>query len=153
MQKRILISYLLIVLAVEKIVQHTFVSLAFLYDIGGVRSTVAVDYRALMISGAVLAILFAIALPALIQKKHWSLHLVALLAASDIIGEFIAQGTVFVTINISLIVAIILLFLCIFGLRIKLGAPTHTESSLEFGLLTLLEENAQVARKTVKVVH
>ena len=64
MQKRTLIGYLLIVLSVEKIVQHIFVSLAFLYDIGGVRSTVAVDYRALMISGAVLAILFAVALPA-----------------------------------------------------------------------------------------
>jgi len=124
MQKRILISYLLIILVVEKIVQHTFVSLAFLYDIGGVRSTVAVDYRALMISGAVSAILFAIALPALTQKKRWSLYLVALLAASDIIGEFIAQGTVFVTINISIIVAIILLFLCIFGLRIELYGKT-----------------------------
>lgn len=120
MQKRILISYLLILLVVEKVVQHTFVSLAFLYDIGGVRSTVAVDYRALMVTGAVLAVLFAVAVPAQIQKKRWSLYSVALLAASDIIGEFIAQGTVFVTINISLIIATILLFLCIFGLRIKL---------------------------------
>jgi hypothetical protein len=120
MQKRILISYLLVILLVEKIVQHTFVSLAFLYDIGGVRSTVAVDYRALMISGAVLAILFAVALPVLVQRKHWSLYWVMLLAASDIIGEFIAQGTVFVTINVSIIVAVILLFLCIFGLRTKL---------------------------------
>jgi hypothetical protein len=125
MQKRILISYLLIVLVVEKIVQHIFVSLAFLYDIGGVRSTVAVDYRALMISGAVFAILFAVALTAVIQKKRWSLYLVALLVASDIIGEFIAQGTVFVAINISLIVAIILLLLCIFELRIKLD-PSQT---------------------------
>jgi hypothetical protein len=120
MQKRILFSYLLIVLVVEKIVQHTFVSLAFLYDIGSVRSTVAVDYRALMISGAVIAILFTVALPALIQRKRWSLYLVMLLAASDIIGEFIAQGTAFVAINVSIIVAIILLFLCIFGLRIEL---------------------------------
>ena len=119
MQKRILINYLLIVFVMEKIVQHIFVSLAFLYDIGGVRSTVAVDYRALMISGAVFAILFAVALTAVIQKKRWSLYLVALLVASDIIGEFIAQGTVFVAINISLIVAIVLLFLCILGLRIQ----------------------------------
>ena len=119
MQKRTLIRYLLIVLSAEKIVQHTFVTLAFLYDVGGVRSTVAVDYRALMISGAVIAILFAVALPALIQKKHWSLYLVTLLAVSDIIGEFIAQGTIFVAINVSIIVAIILLFLCISGLRAR----------------------------------
>jgi len=126
MQKRTLISYLLIVLSVEKIVQHTFVSLAFLYDIGGVRSTVAVDYRALMISGAVIAILFAVALPVLVQRKRWSLYLVMLLAASDIIGEFIAQGTVFVAINVSIIVAVTLLFLCIFGFRIKLYSPQHS---------------------------
>jgi hypothetical protein len=126
MQKRILISYLVIALTLEKIVQHVFVSLAFLYDIGGVRSTVAVDYRALMISGAVIAILFVVALPALIQKKRWSLYLVALLAVSDVIGEFIAQGTVFVTINISLIVATILLCLCIFGLRTKLYPKAQT---------------------------
>ena len=117
MQRTILISYLLIILLVEKIVQHTFVSLAFLYDTGGVRSTVAVDYRALMISGAVIAILFAVALPALIRKIRWSLYLVALLAVSDIVGEFIAQGTILIAINVSVIVAIILLFLCIFRLR------------------------------------
>ena len=74
MQKRIWINYLLIILLAEKIAQHTFVSLAFLYDIGGIRSTVAVDYRALMISGAALAILFAVALPAIVQRKRWSLR-------------------------------------------------------------------------------
>ena len=125
MQKRILISYLLIVLVMEKIVQHAFVSLAFLYDIGGVRSTVAVDYRALMISGAVLAILFAVGLLSLIQKKRWSLYLVTLLAVSDIIGEFIAQGTIFISITISIIVAIILLFLCIFRLRARAMIMEH----------------------------
>jgi hypothetical protein len=143
MQKRILISYLLIALVVEKIVQHTFVSLAFLYDIGGVRSTVAVDYRALMISGAVLAILFAVALPALTQRKRWSLYLVAVLAASDIIGEFIAQGTVFVTINISLIVATILLILCIFGLRTKL----YRNSTRNIGKLALTTTTRSFAMK------
>ena len=126
MQKKALIRYALIILVVEKIIQHTFVSLAFLYDIGGVRSTVAVDYRALMISGAVIAILFVVTLPAVLRKKHWSLYLVALLAASDIIGEFIAQGTVLLAINVSITVAIILLFLSIFGLRIEIY-PKHNQ--------------------------
>jgi len=130
MQKRFLISYLLIVLLLEKIVQHTFVSLAFFYDIGGVRSTVAVDYRALMISGAIIAILFAVVLPVVVQRKRWSLYLVMLLAASDIIGEFIAQGTVFVAINVSIVVAVILLFLCIFGLRIKLYPNHHHDDDV-----------------------
>ena len=117
MQKEVLIRYSLIILVVEKIIHHTFVSLAFLYDFGGVRSTVAVDYRGLMISGAVIAILFAVTLPAVIRKKRWSLYLAALLAASDIIGEFIAQGTVLIAINVSITVAVILLLLSIYGLR------------------------------------
>jgi hypothetical protein len=37
---------------------------------------------------------------------------VAFLAVSDIIGEFVAQGTVLVAINVSIVVAIILLLLC-----------------------------------------
>lgn len=117
MQKRSFIGYLLIVLCLEKIVQHVVVSLSLLYDIGGVRSTVAVDYRALLVSGALVVVLFAVAFWALVQKKHWGLYLVALLAAFDIVGEFVAQGTMFVAINVSIVVAIILLLLCYFELR------------------------------------
>ena len=111
MQKRSLTNYLLLILSLEKIVQHIIVSMSFLYDIGSIRSTVAVDYRALMISGAFITVLFARAFLALFHIKRWGLYLVALLAAFDIIGEFIAQGTVLVTINVSLVVAIILLVL------------------------------------------
>ncbi len=115
--KRSLLNYLLIILSLEKIVQHVIVSLSLLYDIGSIRSTVAVDYRALMVSGAVIAVLFVVAVSALVQKKRWGLLLVALLAASDIIGEFVAQGTVFVAINVSIVVAVVLLLLCYFELR------------------------------------
>ena len=116
-QKRSVINYLLIILSLEKIVQHVIVSLSLLYDIGGIRSTVAVDYRALLVSGAVVAVLFAVAVLALFQKTRWGLYLVTILAASDIIGEFIAQGTVLVAINVSIIVATILLVLCYLELR------------------------------------
>ena len=115
--KRSVINYSLIVLSLEKIVQHVIVSMSLLYDTGGIRSTVAVDYRALMMSGAVLAVLFVIALWALVQKKRWGLYLTVILAASDIIGEFIAQGTVLVAINVSIIVAITLLLLCYLELQ------------------------------------
>lgn len=118
-QKRSVINYLLIILSSEKIVQHVIVSMALFFDIGGIRSTVAVDYRALLISGAVIAILFAFALSGLVRKKRWGLYLVAFLAASDIIGEFIAQGTIFVTVNVSIIVAIILVLLLISQVRLK----------------------------------
>jgi uncharacterized membrane protein (UPF0136 family) len=93
--KRSVFSYLLIILLGEKVIQHVIVSLSFLYDIGGIRSTVAVDDEALMISGAIIAVLFVVALWGVIRKTNWGLFLVALLAIFDIVGEFVAQGTPF----------------------------------------------------------
>ncbi len=116
-KKRSLANYLLIVLSLEKVLQHTVVSLSLLYDIGGIRSTVAVDYRALLVSGFIAAILFAAASLALVQRRRWGLYLVPLLAAFDIVGEFVAQGTVIVLINVSLVVAVALLLLCYIELR------------------------------------
>ena len=53
MTRRNLIRYLLMALAMEKTVQHFFVTVAFYNDWGGLRSQVAVDYRFLMYSGLV----------------------------------------------------------------------------------------------------
>jgi hypothetical protein len=111
-QKRSLFNYLLIVLSAEKAVQHAIVTLSFLYNLGNIRSTVAVDYRALTISGAVIAVLFAVSLWALFRGKRWSLFLVAFLAASDVIGEFVAQGTFLIEVTVSIVVAAALLSLC-----------------------------------------
>jgi len=120
--RRSVFSYLLIILLGEKVIQHVFVSFSFLYNVGNIRSTVAVDYRALMISGAIIAVLFVVALWAVIRKKRWGLYLVALLATADIVGEFVAQGTPFPAtilppVNISILVAIVLLPLCYFEQR------------------------------------
>lgn len=112
MRKRSLFNYLLIVLSAEKAVQHAIVTLSFLYNLGNIRSTVAVDYRALTISGAVIAVLFAVSLWALFRGKRWSLFLVAFLAASDVIGEFVAQGTFLIEVTVSIVVAAALLSLC-----------------------------------------
>jgi len=107
-----LFNYLLIVLSAEKAVQHAIVTLSFLYNLGNIRSTVAVDYRALTIRGAVIAVLFAVSLWALFRGKRWSLFLVAFLAASDVIGEFVAQGTFLIEVTVSIVVAAALLSLC-----------------------------------------
>jgi hypothetical protein len=102
---------LIALLTLEKIIQHVVVTLCFLFDFGGIRATVAVDYRYLMVAGGIVAILFFIALWALLTEKTWSISLVAGLAVFDIVGEFIAQGTIFITL-ISFVVAIALLILC-----------------------------------------
>ena len=115
--KRSSVNYLLIILSSEKVVQHVVVSLSLFFDMGSIRSTVAVDYRALLVSGVLVAILFAVACLALVQKRRWGLYLLPFLAVFDIVGEFIAQGTVLVVINISMVVAIALLLLCYVELR------------------------------------
>ncbi len=117
MATRSVISYLLIVLLAEKVIQHTVVSLSFLYNISNIRSTVAVDYKTLMIIGAIVAVLFAVALWEVVRRKSMGLYMASLLAAFDIIGEFVAQGTILIVINISIIVAIVLLFLCYYELQ------------------------------------
>ena len=106
------LRYALIILLVEKIVQHIFVTVCFTYNFFGSRSTVAVDYHYLLYSGAVVAVLFAIALWSVIKNIRWGLNLVTGLAVFDIVGEFVAMGTAFITINVSFIVAIALLVLC-----------------------------------------
>ena len=117
MQKNNLIPFLLLILSGEKVIQHVFVTLALLSDFGGIRSTVAVDYRALAISGAILAVLFAFSFWAVLLKKGWALYLLTATATFDFVGEFIAQGTFTIAINVSILVAVILLILCLFQLQ------------------------------------
>ena len=124
MPKRSFASYLLIILSLEKLIQHTVDSVSFFYDIGSLRNAIAVDYRWLLLSGAFAAALFALACFALIRRRHWGLYLVLVLAAFDIIGEFIAQGTFLPDINVSIAVAVVLLPLSYIELRnLRLSTP------------------------------
>ena len=130
MQRRDLIWFLLLILSGEKVVQHVFVTMALLFDFGGIRSTLAVDYRALAISGVILAILFAFSFWAVLLKKGWALYLLAAIAAFDVVGEFIAQGTFTIAINVSILVAFILLILCLFQFRnLKQAEKTGKDQS------------------------
>jgi hypothetical protein len=103
------IWYLLVLLVVEKIVQHIFVTIAFWRNIGGIRGTVTVSPDLLMIAGAMVAILFILALWGLLTKKKWAIDLLIGLAVFDILGEFIAQGRLDIVITVSFIVAILIL--------------------------------------------
>ena len=105
--------YLLLILLIEKVVQHVVVTISFYYNISDIRSDVVVDYNYLMFSGAIVAALFAVAFWGTIRKRQWGIILAAALAVFDIVGEFVAQGTIFITIMISILVAIVLLILCI----------------------------------------
>jgi hypothetical protein len=105
------VSLILLGLLAEKVIQHVFVTVAFLFDIGGSRSSVALDYRFFMVAGGVVSILYVIALWAVYSKRKYGLSLVVALAVLDILGEFIAQSRFDINLNFSFIGASILLIL------------------------------------------
>ncbi len=100
---------LLMLLTVEKVVQHLFVSYAFYVDLGDLRSQVVPDYRILMAAGFIVFILFAAALYGLYVNSAWATRLVTGLAVFDVVGEFYAQGTLIIDITVSFVVAAVIL--------------------------------------------
>ena len=107
------LRYVLIILVSEKIIQHTLVTAAFYFTWGNMASTVAVNPSTLMILGAIVAILFILSLWGLINRQKWAVNLIIALAVFDIIGEFVAQGTIIIAITVSFLVATTLLILAL----------------------------------------
>jgi hypothetical protein len=107
------VRYLLIALILEKIVQHIVVTLAFYFNWADITSTVVVNPSLLMILGAVVAVLFILSLWGMITRQTWAINLVIALALFDIVGEFVAQGTIIIAITVSFVVATILLVLAL----------------------------------------
>ena len=70
LKSRSWIWYVLVILIIEKIIQHVFVTFAFYSDFAGIRSSVAVEADLLMISGAMVAILFMLSLWGMISRKE-----------------------------------------------------------------------------------
>lgn len=105
------IRYALIVLIVEKIVQHAVMTLALFFNWKEIGSTVAVSPSILTVLGAIVALLFMLSLWGMITRKQWAVNLVIGLALFDIVGEFVAQGTLYIVITVSILVAAMLLIL------------------------------------------
>ncbi len=112
-RKRPWLRYILIALLAEKVIQHVAVTAAFYFNWNNIGSTVAVSPTILMVSGAVVAVLYAVALWAVSGRRAWATKLVIGLALFDIIGEMVAQGTVIIVINVSFLVATALLILAL----------------------------------------
>ena len=101
----------LLLLLGEKVIQHLVVTLAFVFDVSHMRARVSGDYRLFLFAGIAIALLFAWCLVGLLRHKRWVKGLIVALAGVDIIGEFLAQGAVFIEMNISTLAAIVLLIL------------------------------------------
>lgn len=105
------------ILVVEKIVQHLFVTWAFYVDFDAIRASVVVSPDALMVAGAFVAVLFALAFWARLHQAPWATRLIFALALFDFIGEFVAQGRVAIMINVSVLVASALMVLTLMEWR------------------------------------
>ena len=101
----------LLLLTIEKIVQHFIVTLAFYCNWGDIASTVVVSPTLLMISGGMVAVLFIASLWGLLKKRAWTINLLIVLAIFDLVGEFVAQGRLAISVSVSFLMAGILLIL------------------------------------------
>jgi hypothetical protein len=114
------VKYVLIALVFEKIIQHIVVTIAFYFNWGDIGSSVVVNPNVLMVLGAVVAVLFILSLWGMVTQQKWAINLVMALALFDIIGEFVAQGTLTIAITVSFLVATILLILTLLYRRQEL---------------------------------
>ena len=105
------LRFVLILLIIEKVIQHIFVTVAFFFDFKDIASTVAVNPAILMITGALVGILFLVSLWGMLTDKSWAINLVIGLALFDIVGEFVAQGKFYIVCTVSFLAAILLLIL------------------------------------------
>lgn len=104
----------LLILSLEKFIQHIVVTYAFWMDLPSIREFVSFDYRIFTISGFIVGILFLANIPFLIKRRRFSLYLLLFLALFDFFGEFIAQGTLMIEITVSILVALLIILILIF---------------------------------------
>jgi len=100
---------LLLVLSIEKVIQHLFVTYAFAIDMGDIRDSVVIHHTPLMIVGFVVGLLFAASAWLQYRNERRGYLLLLYLALFDFIGEFVAQGTLAIEIVVSIVVAAIIL--------------------------------------------
>jgi hypothetical protein len=112
-RERAWLRFALLALLVEKVIQHIAVTVAFASDWDGLRASVALPYQVFMVMGAALVPVFALAAWWLYRRDRWARGLIIALALTDIVGEFVAQGGIAITITVSLLVAVALLALAL----------------------------------------
>jgi hypothetical protein len=126
---RSLSQIFLLILAFEKFVQHMYVTYGFIINLGGIRLAVSLDYRIFLISGFLVGLLFLLAFILLFRGNRLSLTLLFYLALFDFLGEFVAQGKVFITITVSFLVAALILIMIGTKRRSLITSAGQAESS------------------------
>lgn len=123
------IQIILILLLVEKIIQHALTALAFSIAIPGIGTPdigtrLDISNPVMGISNAVLAALFGCAIWGIVTNRQWSRALIFFLAVFDIAAEFIFHGFFFITISVlGASILIILLLIYPIGIRPSAISP------------------------------
>jgi hypothetical protein len=106
----------LVILLVEKIIQHLFTAIAFIYDIPGIGTPdigtrFEISNPVMATNNAVLVLLFGAAIWGIARDRRWAIILVFLLATFDIVAEFLFHGFFFITFSVivSLVLIIVLM--------------------------------------------
>jgi len=105
------IYYFLLILCIEKVVQHIYVTYAFATDIDTIRTDVVFDYRIFMYSGMIIALGFFFSAYGILKEQKWSLNLLWILGWTDFVGEFIAQGGRLQFVPLSYLLAIVIIII------------------------------------------
>jgi hypothetical protein len=104
---------LLMILSLEKFVQHMVVTYAFMTDLSDIRQFVIFDYRIFMFTGFFIGMLFLLSFVLMTRRARFGLNLLFLLALFDFVTEFVAQGTLIIEVTVSILVAALIIVLCL----------------------------------------
>jgi len=113
-KKRKTIYIGILLLTIEKMIQHLFTAIVFVVNIPGIgRPDIGPTFQLSDVTMAVLNIivfiLFGMAFWGRLRDKQWHRRLLAWLAVFDIVAEFVFHGFFYIT--VSVIVALVLLLL------------------------------------------
>lgn len=111
-----LVRAVLVILLVEKIIQHLFTAIAFIYDIPGIGTPdigtrFEISNPVMATNNVFLVLLFGAAIWGITRDRRWAIILVFLLATFDIVAEFVFHGFFFITVSVivSLVLIIVLM--------------------------------------------
>jgi hypothetical protein len=116
------LRFAILALLIEKILQHLIVTLAFVLNWSDIAATVSVSPGVLTVLGAIVALLYLLAFCAMLDHKAWAASLIIGLAAFDLVGECLAQGTMIISVTVSFVVAGVLLILAVIFRRRTSGS-------------------------------
>jgi hypothetical protein len=121
-KKKQITNILIILLTVEKTIQHFLLALSFMGLFSWIATPdigphIIVNNFTMAVLNLFYALLFIVGLFGMVKRMRWGIPLIISMAGLDIILEFIFHGLLYIT--VSVIVSTILIILLVFYTRMK----------------------------------